>query len=311
MLPLIDMAGIGQGREFTFVGDAVSAATSWKALAIPPQYTMAHFFVLGGGGASGNGAVGANSTAAGGGGGGSAGQTSLFIPTRFLPDTIYISAGYGGNAANGSGLVSRVAIQPDVAVNHQIAIANGGGGGGNAAGATAGAAGAAGAAATLALMPLSARGVSTLLIGQTGIIGGVAVAGAAQTLPTTGLLVTGGTGGGGLPAAATAGTNGGAFTVPAGGFFPANVGGAGSAVAANPPLEGSHGVRGFNGLDYYYGGTGGGSTHGTATGGGLVGARGGDGAYGCGGGGGGGALTGSTQGSFGRGGAGLVVVTLL
>lgn len=62
------------------------------------------------------------------------------------------------------------------------------------------------------------------------------------------------------------------------------------------------------GTEMYCGGTGGGSTHGSATGAGLVGARGGAGGRGCGGGGGGGALTGSSQGMFGLGGPGQVII---
>lgn len=291
-------------RKFVFPGNSVTAGTAWEALRIPPWAKRMAILAIGGGGNGGTGVVGANSTAAGGGGGGSGGQTFALIETEFLPDQIFVSAG-------GQGIASRVSIVPDATANHCIAIANGGGNGGNASGATGGAAGAAGAVATLAAMPLAGAGITTLLAGQAGIIGGAAVAGAALTLPVTGLFVTGGTGGGGLPAAAATGTNGGSFTVPAGGFFPANAGGVGSATATNPAASGTHGIFGFNGLDYYYGGTGGASTHGTATGGGLVQSSGGNGAYGCGGGGMGGALTGSTVGVIGRGGPGLVTVIFI
>jgi hypothetical protein len=57
------------------------------------------------------------------------------------------------------------------------------------------------------------------------------------------------------------------------------------------------------------GGTGGGSTHGTALTTGLVQSNGGDGAPGCGGGGMGGALTASTAGAVGQGGVAFAVIT--
>ena len=62
-------------------------------------------------------------------------------------------------------------------------------------------------------------------------------------------------------------------------------------------------------LGYRYGGTGGASTHGTATGAGLVQSNGGVGAPGCGGGGQGSALTGSTAGIVGWGGLAYAILT--
>ena len=292
-------------RRFVFGPCATGVGIGWSGFDVPPGVTMLQIFCAGSGGDGGDGVVGAASTAAGGGGGGSAGQTTVIIPAAMLPKKLFISVA-GGTGA--TGFASQVAIWPENVANYRVAFANGGSAGGNASGATAGAAGPAGGVATAANMPLGMAGTTTLLAGQVGIIGGTTVAGAALTLPITGLLITGGTGGGGLPAAATAGTNGGAFTVP-GIFFPPQIGGIGAAAATTPGGNGSNGVNGFNGLSYFYGGSGGGSSHGTALTTGLVGGIGGAGGWGCGGGGGGGALTGSTLGTGGRGGDGVVIIT--
>lgn len=294
----------GQQRKFVFPGTALVAATAWQALRIPPWARRMLIIGHGGGGNGGNGAVGANSTAAGGGGGGSGGQTTVLIETEFLPDQIYISSG-------AQGIASRVSLLPDATANHCIMLANGGSNGGNAAGATAGAAGNGGTIATLATCPLAGIGSATFLGGQVGIIGGTTVSAANLSVPANGLFVTGGSGGGGLPAAAAGGTTAGGFNTPAGGLFPPLTAPVGAPNATTPPEMGRSGYSGFNGLDFNYGGTGGGSTHGSATGAGLVGANGGNGGIGCGGGGGGGALTGSTQGLGGRGGPGQVIVIFI
>jgi hypothetical protein len=119
---------------------------------------------------------------------------------------------------------------------------------------------------------------NTLAIGsQLGTAGGAAVAAIGITQPVTGAFVTGGTGGGGLPAAAAAGTNGGAIN--AAGSFPALQGGQGSATATVPADFGKAGFRPLAGLAYFYGGTGSASTHGTALTTGLVQGRGGDAAF--------------------------------
>jgi hypothetical protein len=265
---------------------------------------MANFVLVGAGGNGGNGVVGANSTAAGGGGGGSGSQSILTIPLEFLPDILYINL----LKSNSGGFTSRIAVFPNTVANDCLLAANSGSNGGNAAGATAGTAGAGNGATTLAVNPLAGAGTSLFIAGQSGIAGGTVAAGAALTIPVTGLYVTGGTGGAGLGAAGVAGTAGGAFTI-AGNFLAPHIGGIGGTAATTPPTDGSHGITWRKGLRYNFGGTGGGSTHGTATGAGLVGAMGGLGGLGCGGGGGGGALTGSTQGLGGQGGPAYCVIT--
>lgn len=268
--------------------------------------SMCAMYLLGGGGAGGTGVVGANSAAAGGGGGGSSGQTYIVVPAFLLPDVLFVQVGMGQLGGAGA---SRVCITPNSTANNVVAIANGGSQGGNGAGAVGGTAGAAGGAATAATMPLGWAFVTSggALAGQAGIAGGTTGAGANLTLPVTGLRVTGGTGGGGLPATAVAGTAGG--SINAAGVFPLAPGGIGGATATLAPGLGVSGVNhAFNGLRFSYGGTGGGSTHGSATGAGLVAAFGGTGGVGSGGGGGGGAFTGSTVATGGPGGQGIVII---
>ena len=161
-------------------------------------------------------------------------------------------------------------------------------------------------------MPIGYAFLQSVTGGQAGTAGGTTGNAGSLTLPVNGIRVTGGTGGGGLPAAATTGSSGGAFGVPATpSYFPAQSGGLGSATATVAADPGRHGFRIEQAAanHYYYGGTGGASTHGSATGAGLTQARGGNGAIGSGGGGMGGALTGSTPASLSLGGPGLVVIT--
>lgn len=313
---MLDLSHIPTGWSSTdiqyFYGAGTAAGEVWQVWQKPRGKKMIDILLLGKGGNGGTGVVGANNSAAGGGGGGSGGQTRLTMPLHLLPDVLYLSL--AGQSATTT-LASYISIAPKLTAgagaptaNDTLMIANGGGNGGNASGATAGAAGAAGAVATAATMPLGWQ-YAGALAGQAGIIGGTAVAGAALTLPTTGLLVTGGTGGGGLPAAASVGAAGGNIT--GAGVFPTIAGGAGSSTATIAPANGASGLRPVPNLVYFMGGVGSGSTHGSATGAGLVQAYGGHGAYGCGGGGNGGALTGSTvAATVGQGGVALAIITV-
>lgn len=275
------------------------SSSSWVTWMKRRGTSWVYIFGVGGGGNGGNGAIGAVSTAAGGGGGGSGGQTVLLIPAFLLPDTLYVTVGGQGNA-------SRVSIYPDTTAQNIVLVANGGGNGGNASGATAGAAGSAGAVATAATMPLGAAGNMLLLAGQAGLIGGTTVAGGSLNVPTTGLRVTGGGAGGGLPASGN-GTAGGPVT--GAGQIPTVAGGESGSGTTTPPGAGRPGFNNaFRSMFYSLGGSGGGSTHATATGAGLVQAAGGAGGIGSGGGGSGGALTGSTSATGGQGGPGLIII---
>lgn len=306
----MDHFGLPNSPQFersVFYGVAQTAAQNWQTYVVPRGKSMLHIFMLGGGGGGGSGVIGANSTAAGGGGGGSGAQTIVLIPTAFIPQRLYISVAL---AKTGTGQATYVSALPAInSTQHVIGFAAGGGAGGNAAGATAGAAGAAGLVANSSNMSLGWP-FATVLAGQAGIIGGTNVAGGNLSYPAT-LRVTGGVGGGGLPAAGVAGTAGGgisALAVPAP-YYGAN-GGAAQPTATSPANPGLPGVQLSNEIGLFWqGGTGGGSTHGTATGGGLVQARGGDGAIGCGGGGMGGALTGSAAAVLSMGGGGIVIIT--
>lgn len=290
-----------------FLGDAVAVGTAWKTWLKPRGKTMAHIQLVGAGGNGGTGVVGANSTAAGGAGGQSGAITNLIVPLHHLPDVLFLSLA-GRKPTATANFASLLSVAPVNTANNILAFANGGLHGGNASGATGGTVGTAAAIATAANMPLGWPFITSVCFAsQVGTAGGAAVAAAALTLPTTGAFVTGGTGGGGLPAAAATGTNGGNIT--GAGVFPTLLGGQGSATATNPAAFGNAGMQPIIGLGYRFGGTGSASTHGTATGGGLVQGRGGDGAPGCGGGGMGGALTGSTAGTVGFGGQAFAIIT--
>jgi hypothetical protein len=294
-------------------GGPVAAGGDWFTWTKPRGKSMVDILLIGHGGNGGLGVVGAASTAGGGGGGGSGGQSRLTMPLHLLPDTLSISL--VGHAVTTT-LASYVALGPKLTagvgapvVNDTLIYANGGGNGGNASGGTGGAAGAAGAIATVGNMPLG-WAFASVLAGQAGIVGNNTGAGAALTLPVTGLLVTGGTGGAGLGAGGAGGSAGGAFTVA--GRFPPHAGGVGGSAATTPPTDGSGGYQPLPPLGYWYGGTGGGSTHGSATGAGLYASLGGHGGPGCGGGGNGGALTGTTARSspdLGRGGPAICIIT--
>jgi hypothetical protein len=305
MLDLFNFPSKWQADVQMFLGNSPTSGASWCQWTKPRGKTMAYVCCIGAGGNGGNGVIGANNLAAGGGGGGSAAQSTLICPVMLLPDVLFVST---PNSGVGSAAISYVSLMTDTIANHLLLMSRGGGNGGNASGATAGAGGAAGTITAIADCPRAGVGVYNFLVGQGGIAGGATGNGVALTLQATGLFVTGGTGGGGLGASGSTGGNGGAFTVPAApSIFPPHPGGVGGATTTTPPQPGNPGYP-FNGLLYGYGGTGGGATHGSATGAGLVQASGGNGAPGCGGGGSGGALTGSTAGQAGKGGSGLVVI---
>jgi hypothetical protein len=286
------------GAETTwFYGNSVTAGASWLSWTKRKTASMVHILLIGSGGNGGLGVAGANSTAAGGGGGGSGAQTSVLIPAFLLPDSLFLSLAYGGGA-----IASYVSFERATTAQSLLAIANGGGNGGAAVGATPGAAGAAGGVATIAGMPRAGGGTIQLLVGQAGIIGGVAVAGASVAAPTTGLYVSGGAGGGGLPAAAAVGTAGGGFT--GAGIWISQSGGT-SAGASSTGTNGANGMEDYNGIWLPTPGCGGASGGGTTGGSGA----GGVGGPGCGGGGSGGCITGQVVGAAGRGGSAICIIT--
>ena len=291
----------------TFIGDAQAVNTSWKTWIKPRGKTMLHAILVGAGGNGGTGVVGSNSSAAGGAGGQSGAITCITVPLAFIPDTLFLSlAGLKPTAT--TNFASKIAVAPSAIAGDVLAFANGGNHGNNAAAGTGGTVGAASAIATAANMPLGWMFIqSTTVASQLGTAGGAAISAANLTLPATGSFVTGGTGGGGLPSGGAAGTNGG--TITGAGVIPSLIGGVGSATATDPADFGKAGMRPFGNLLFLLGGTGSASTHGTATGGGLVQGKGGTGMMGCGGGGMGGALTGSSAGAVGWGGPSFAILT--
>lgn len=177
----------------------------------------------------------------------------------------------------------------------------------DAVGATAGVAGAAAANVTAADMPFGWSLGSNVQAGQVGVAGGTTGAGGAVTIPSTGIMVTSGSGGAGVGVAGSTGSSGGGLTGL--GVFPVVNGGNSAGGQTFPPGRGQDGFQPFRNILMMYGGTGGGSTGGAATGAGLVQASGGNGMPGCGGGGSGGAFTGSAAGIPGLGGPGLCIIT--
>lgn len=304
--------GLPQSPHFdvaVFNGTTLTAGTGWQTWTKPAGKAMANILVIGGGGGGGSGALGNPSTAGGGGGGGSGSMTIVEIPLDFLPPRLYVSV---GAAKTGAGIGTFVSVSTSTYQDHIIANANGGGAGGNASGGTAGAAGAAGAAGNASTMPLGSAFVKLRVAGQAGIAGSGNNNASDLTLPTTGLRVTGGAGGGGLQSSSGKASGGGNFITPSDPTnFPIHLGGKKEQAATVPAPSGSHGYRVDNGPGgyFYYGGTGGASTHPTASGAGLTQGAGGNGGIGSGGGGSGGARTGSLAAPISYGGAGLVVIT--
>ncbi len=246
---------------------------------------------IGGGGAGGGGFTRVAGNAGGGGGGGGSGCMSrIFVPTEFLPDTLYVSPGQGGAPSAGNGVASTVQLLgSSIQIPAQICHANGGVGGGNATGAAAGPAGAAGAISTAG--PFSALGNYVSIGGSAGTIGGAPAGAIGTALGTSSSTVplTGGAGGAGCT---TTNFNGGNINGNA--FWPTLDGG-------GVGIEGAAGLESWMPL-IFSGGAGGGSNNSG------VGGRGGNGGRGCGGGGGG---AGATGGAGGRGGDGLILITAI
>jgi hypothetical protein len=291
-------------QSFIAVNSAVpstgSGGQQWQTWRKPRGCKFVYMIGVGGGASGGTGTNTAT-TSGGGGGGGSGAQAAVMIPAFMVPDVLYIQCGHGGRqpaalvagAAGVAGIVTYISIEPfttNPTTNDLFLIAPGGSGGTAATTAVAGGAGLGGIAPTIATMPLAGRGFFSLFNGQNGSSGGgVPGNGANVTIPTTGVMVTGGSGGGGK--SATVFGTGGTITTPTGGvstgstdFFPLSITAAVAAAGATPAGIGRDGIIVRN-MIMNLGGAGGGSA--SETSGGIAGA-GGNGAPGCGGGGAGG-----------------------
>jgi hypothetical protein len=298
----------------SFFGTSDAAAqtatnlTDWRTWVKPRGVNWVYMIGVGGG-ASGVGGTFTNASAASAGaaGGGSGAQSMLLIPAIFVPSVLYVQTGLGGRQGTAitsalpsvAGTATYVAIEPTTTTtsntNLFFLLANG------AASTTGGT-----ATAMSGNFPLAGRGWSQNFAGQNGGAAGATQngAGGAITLPTTGLMVTGGAGSGGKDVVAAPGGAGGAITgVGLGGTLPTLPGG----VAATAALAGGLGVNGGRIKPYmFYGGSGGGSGAFAATGINSVGSSGGNGGPGCGGGASGPGYT--TTGRAGDGGDGFVYI---
>lgn len=288
-----------------FVGSSDNVSNPNEYTWVKPRgKTMGHILLVGNGGYGGDGIVGANSFAGGGGGGGSGGQTSIRFPLWAIPDWLAVRL-WGTRSSNNSYVALVHGNQID---NNTLVYARPGGAGGNGTTVPAGgSAGTSAVAATAANMALGWQWLQQALAGQAGAAGSATTNGLGVTAPVTGLLVTGGGGGGAMGAAGTGGTYGG--SINGGGVFPKYQTSQSGAFAAVPGANGFDGFQPIPNLLYNYGGAGGGSSHGSATGAGLFGGNGGNGAPGCGGGGGGACLTGGVAGVGGKGGPAFCIIT--
>lgn len=292
-----------------FLGQTGTTNLQWTTWQKPLGRTMLNIFALSGGGGGGGGfAAAAASARGGGGGGGSSGTMRITIPLAFIPDVLYIQAGFGGAGVRsaggtaGSGALSYVSVSPSTVAMDVLCISGAAAptGGGTGTAAAVGAAGVGGTIPTLALSVLGhALGIVGLLIaGQVGFAGG-AIAGAvggAGSFAQTGVCTMGGTGGAGTTAADFAG---GLITAIAGSFIsdmrPQN--------ATAGSITGSSGIYLPKPFWSYCGMGGGASNAGE-------GGNGGNGGPGSGGGGGGGGIAGGgLNGGGGDGGPGMVVMT--
>jgi hypothetical protein len=104
----------------TFFGDVGTTLVQWKTWT-KPRGTKYVYMIGVGGGASGGCSVNTAVTGGGGPGGGSGAQSTLFIPAQFLPDTLYIQAGRGGQqpatlvsgAVGVAGTITYVCVEPN------------------------------------------------------------------------------------------------------------------------------------------------------------------------------------------------------
>ena len=317
MLDFFNLPNNVKSDQQIFYGNSTTAGASWYEWVKPRGISMVNIFMLGGGGGAGNGPNGSQPGA--GGGGASSNQYNFLFLASSIPDVLYFSVGIGGSppAAAGaatSGITSYASVYPNIITGHLLGIASGGGGG---SGFSSYAGGNPTAADNIIAAPLAGLGMNLCaaatgnisLTGQAGTVGGATT----FALPVTGLIVTGGSGGGNGTAATPAASGTAASSIPSTvtGIFPTLLGGTnGTAVVGSINAgNGSNGIK-LPGLNYFYGGTGGGGGGSTGVSPFGAGGRGGDGYYGCGGGGGGGgAGTSGAGGPGGSGGPGIVIVT--
>ncbi len=300
-------------------GVGITHFQQWRK---PRGCSMGYFFVLGAGGAGGSGYTAAAATAGGGGGGGASGlQIQAIIPLHLLPDTLYVMPGRGGRWVTGTSYVGgrsmvclripgSMTVWPPTNEAYTLFNANGGNFGavgtvsaGGAGGIAASFAGNATGMERLGATMYSVIGADAGRAGGFGSVTGTSVV----NMPTTGLVTTGGAGGGGLNGAAAVGINGGTVNRGLGPQLiadPLPLSAPAATAAGNnaPPAQHPYFRRLMLGSGGQ-GGTGAGTTNANNGG------NGGDGVLGGGGGGGGAGTNGNTGASLpGSGGDGIVII---
>lgn len=318
---MLDFTHLPQpGVDFQeFYGTSQTTLIQYQTWRKPRGAKMLYIICVGGGASGGTGSNNLGSNSGGGAGGGSGAQSTVLIPAALVPDVLYIQAGRGGasitanTTAGAAGVPSYVLTEPLSSMANACCLAIGAAGAAGGTVPTVSAGGVAGTAAavpTIGMMPLAGRGVTSFFAGQQGSAGGATgIAGTALALPVTGLIVSGGAGGGGS-AAAGAITSGGQISSAGldGRLYPLLSGGQGAVTPPNSgqsmqryvPSYGSWFATNWGVPLILYGGSGGASANNVA---GQVSGSGGDGMPGCGGGGGGGSGTGTAS-AVGRSGAG-------
>ena len=297
----------------TSSNNGTTSLSSWQTWTKPNGCSFVYMVMISSGGGGGRTADGVTTVGAGGGGGG--GTTRLFIPSFFLPETLYVWPGAGGLGATsasgtgGQGQPSVVACEPYTRVSNVAASSTVGSYVLYQVGATGGTpTNPQGAGALIGLITDQSIASSGFWVSVAGPTGGTGASttngGGPGVTPYNQLtMTTGGCGGGN-------GTgSGGTFVLTASPLKQNVAGGTGGA----SPAAGQSGTfcnskiehliaRGFPLI--FLGGTGGGgsSSAGAAAG------KGGDGAYGCGGGGGGGNSAAGSGGNGGNGGDGLIII---
>lgn len=304
MLDYLHIPDNPNGTIDYFPGFSSTNGGSWVVWEKPKASHMIRITCIAGGGGGGSGFSSDNTGSRyGGGGGGSSAISIVTIPAYVLPDRLYISSGIGGDggAANppdqtgnsgSAGICSYVSIAPDIGGIYCVCFADSGkgGGGGLPVGGNIPQGGIGGSVATMQNMLLASHGIRDFVGGQNGIFAGAT--GITLLSQGTGLLLTGGTGGG-----INTGVSG-VVNIPTQSSF---------TILYNLTLPTGSGRTGLSGREIYQpflstGGTGGNANTGTGPGG-----NGGAGGFGSGGGGGGAGGAGAAGGG-GKGGNGLVII---
>jgi len=312
-------------RQVFYANTPSSGTQNWVAWLKPRGVNFIKILCLAGGGGGGGGLAGIYYSY-GGNGGNSSSQSIIIFPAWFLPDVLYVSVGIGGAGGAGgltpatgsSGVNSYVSIYENTTANNLLTYANAGAGG-NTQGNTNSTASVAPTSANAYISIMGQAFASTVgnigLAGQVGFLGGGAADGTSLTFPTTGLIVTGGAGGGSYTVGGynSSGGNGGGITGIGAPFPATTIGGSGGDTVNTTGGDGGNGYQIVPNLTYFIGGLGGGGAgNNTSISPVDIGGKGGKGSYGSGGGGGGGSSTGASAsggGLGGDGGDGLVIIT--